>query len=174
MFAYSKGRVPFFALCCKKSPKLTVFIYFPVLANLEKMPGCIEPSLRMGKAKAGPVVTDNSNFIIDAIFDEAHMREPEALLMKIKMLTGVVEVGLFVKMAKAAYFGNADGSVTVRWSDGQEETLKEGEEPKITADMVDQNQTPAEALLYVSGANNPTIQATPEALKAKLESLNLG
>lgn len=28
------------------------------------------------------------------------------LLVKIKMLTGVVEVGLFCKMAKAAYFGN--------------------------------------------------------------------
>lgn len=29
--------------------------------------------------------------------------------MKIKMLTGVVEVGLFCDMAEAAYFGNAVG-----------------------------------------------------------------
>jgi len=28
-------------------------------------------------------------------------------MAQIKMLTGVVEVGLFCKMAKAAYFGNA-------------------------------------------------------------------
>lgn len=90
----------------------------------------------MGKAKAGPLVTDNGNFVIDAPFDEAHLREPEALLMKIKMLTGVVEVGLFIRMARAAYFGNQDGSVTVRWCDGQEETLQDGEEAKITNEMV--------------------------------------
>ena len=35
------------------------------------------------------------------------------------MLTGIVEVGLFCHMAKAAYFGNQDGSVTVRWNDGK-------------------------------------------------------
>jgi len=56
------------------------------------------------------------------------------------MLTGVVEVGLFCSMAKAAYFGNAvgevnfkmdamtylplqDGSVSIRRSDGTEEIL---------------------------------------------------
>jgi hypothetical protein len=44
------------------------------------------------------------------------MKEPEKLLHKLKMLTGVVEVGLFCGMARAAYFGNEDGSVTVRTS----------------------------------------------------------
>jgi len=39
------------------------------------------------------------------------------------MLTGVVEVGLFCHMAKAAYFGNEDGSLTVRWSDGKTEHI---------------------------------------------------
>lgn len=34
-------------------------------------------SLRMGKMKAGPVVTDNGNFIIDAPFAEELMRKPE-------------------------------------------------------------------------------------------------
>jgi hypothetical protein len=90
---------------------------------------------------------DNGNFVIDAPFDEAHMREPESLLVKIKMLTGVVEVGLFCGMARAAYFGNADGSVTVRWSDGQEETLKEGEEAKIKAEDIDENFRPTDVLL---------------------------
>ncbi|TFY79610.1 hypothetical protein EWM64_g4407 [Hericium alpestre] len=46
------------------------------------------------------------------------MRDPYTLLAKIKMLTGVVEVGLFCHMAKAAYFGNQDGSVTVKWDNG--------------------------------------------------------
>lgn len=34
-------------------------------------------SLRMGKMKAGPVVSDNGNFIIDAPFAEELMRQPE-------------------------------------------------------------------------------------------------
>jgi hypothetical protein len=60
----------------------------------------------MAKAKAGPVVTDNGNFVIDAPFEEALYKDPHTLLIQIKMLTGVVEVGLFCGMAKAAYFGN--------------------------------------------------------------------
>lgn len=52
------------------------------------------------------------------------MLEPQVLLSKLKQLTGVVEVGLFCGMAKAAYFGNKDGSVTVKWDDGREERLE--------------------------------------------------
>lgn len=75
-----------------------------------------------GKAKAGPIITDNGNFIIDAHFGE--IADPEGLAKKIKEFVGVVEVGLFVNMADAAYFGNEgsylpwimltiDGSVTI-------------------------------------------------------------
>ena len=39
------------------------------------------------------------------------------------MLTGIVEVGLFCHMAKAAYFGNQDGSVTMKWHDGRTEKV---------------------------------------------------
>ena len=46
------------------------------------------------------------------------------LLTKIKLMTGVVEVGLFCGMAKAAYFGNEDGSVSVRWEGGKEEKIE--------------------------------------------------
>ena len=60
----------------------------------------------MAKAKAGPVVTDNGNFVIDAPFEESLYKDPRSLLTRLKMLTGVVEVGLFCGMAKAAYFGN--------------------------------------------------------------------
>ncbi|CAE6528370.1 unnamed protein product [Rhizoctonia solani] len=85
--------------------------------------GSPEATLRMAKMKAGPIVTDNGNFCIDAPFGEAYMKDPHDLLAKIKMLTGVVEVGLFCGMAKAAYFGNEDGSVTVRYESGKEETI---------------------------------------------------
>lgn len=115
--------------------------------------------------------------MIDAPFDEAYMREPESLLVKIKMLTGVVEVGLFCGMARAAYFGNADGSVTVRWSDGQEETLKDGEEAKITADMIDENFRPTDVLLsyQLPQSEQPPSTDGPEAgkLKQRLEQLRM-
>ncbi|WVQ68876.1 ribose-5-phosphate isomerase [Kwoniella europaea PYCC6329] len=101
------------------------FAYAKVLTNLSHMgsphklpngkPGL---SLRMGKMKAGPVVSDNGNFIIDAPFPEEMMKDPLDLLHRIKMLTGVVEVGLFCNMAKAAYFGNEDGTVLIRSNDG--------------------------------------------------------
>lgn len=53
------------------------------------------------------------------------------LLTRIKMLTGVVEVGLFCHMAKAAYFGNADGSVTIKFHDGQVEQVQADKSPLI-------------------------------------------
>ncbi|WWC87270.1 ribose-5-phosphate isomerase [Kwoniella dendrophila CBS 6074] len=108
------------------------FAYAKVLTNLSQMgspsklpnnkPGL---TLRMGKMKAGPVVSDNGNFIIDAPFPEEMMKDPVGLLHKIKMLTGVVEVGLFCNMAKAAYFGNEDGSVLARVNDGSVEKINE-------------------------------------------------
>lgn len=99
------------------------------------------------------------------------MREPAALLLKLKMLTGVVEVGLFCGMARAAYFGNEDGSVTVRWSDGQSETLTDGQTPSITRETIDETQTPAEALLLVDGFRDGGSEATPEVLRDRLEKL---
>ncbi|ORY89809.1 ribose-5-phosphate isomerase [Leucosporidium creatinivorum] len=94
------------------------FAWAKVFQNLQKM-GCEKPVLRMGKMKAGPVVTDNGNFVIDAVFTESYMRDPSELLHRIKMLTGVLEVGIFAGMALAAYFGYPDGTVAVRWQDGR-------------------------------------------------------
>ncbi|KAI0318069.1 ribose 5-phosphate isomerase A-domain-containing protein [Amylostereum chailletii] len=99
------------------------FAYAKVLHNLHTL-GSPKAALRMATAKAGPIVTDNGNFVIDAPFAEDVMREPHNLLKQIKMLTGVVEVGLFCHMAKAAYFGNEDGSVTIRWDNGQTDQVK--------------------------------------------------
>jgi len=87
------------------------FAYIRVMNSLKAL-GCEKPVLRMAKAKAGPVISDNGNFIIDAHF--GLIKQPKELLEKIKLLTGVVEVGLFINMAKNAYFGNEDGSVSVK------------------------------------------------------------
>lgn len=84
--------------------------------------GAIEPALRMGgKAKAGPVLTDNGNFIIDAPFKIG--QDPHKLLQEIKALCGVVECGIFAGMAEVAYFGNEDGSVDVRYANGKKEHI---------------------------------------------------
>lgn len=85
------------------------FAYAKLLQNVHRL-GSEKAVLRMAKAKAGPVVTDNGNFVIDAPFEEALYKDPHSLLTHLKMLTGVVEVGLFCGMAKAAYFGNQVGS----------------------------------------------------------------
>ncbi|KAI6044559.1 ribose 5-phosphate isomerase A-domain-containing protein [Pisolithus marmoratus] len=100
------------------------FAYAKVLQNLHHRLGSPNATLRMAKAKAGPVVSDNGNFIIDAPFSLDAMRSPYKLMARIKMLTGVVEVGLFCHMAQAAYFGNQDGSVTVK-SRLEEEVVEE-------------------------------------------------
>jgi len=109
------------------------FAYAKVLQNLHAI-GSPSAALRMAQKKAGPVVSDNGNFIIDAPFPEKDMQDPYTLLTKLKMLTGVVEVGLFCHMAKAAYFGNQDGSVTVRWLDGNREELSSLSSPMPVGD----------------------------------------
>jgi ribose 5-phosphate isomerase A len=81
-----------------------------VMLAIERYLG--KPQLRMAKSKAGPVVTDNGNFIIDAEFGE--IDAPEALNAKLLLIPGVLETGLFVNMAKVAYFGQEDGTVIKR------------------------------------------------------------
>ncbi|PRP88302.1 ribose-5-phosphate isomerase-like [Planoprotostelium fungivorum] len=71
-----------------------------------------KPILRMAVAKAGPVVTDNGNFILDVDFGE--MADPLKVLTDVNRIPGVLETGLFVDMVEKAFFGTADGGyVTV-------------------------------------------------------------
>lgn len=86
------------------------FAYSPIMSKLKELGGT--PTLRMAKCKAGPVVTDNGNFVVDADF--GLLADPASLLARIKALPGVLEVGLFCSMAKTAYFGMEDGTVEVR------------------------------------------------------------
>lgn len=72
----------------------------------------LKPVLRMAKAKAGPVVTDNSNFIVDCLFDKVH--DWKELNTQLNLIPGVVETGLFVNMAECAIFGKEDGTVSKR------------------------------------------------------------
>jgi ribose 5-phosphate isomerase A len=65
-----------------------------------------------GGGKAGPVVTDNGNFIIDADFGV--LENPAQLEASLKRIPGILETGLFCGMAEKAYFGMADGSVRAK------------------------------------------------------------
>lgn len=64
-----------------------------------------------GAAKAGPVITDNNNFLLDADFGA--IADPQSLHARIKALVGVVETGLFTKLAGKAYFGEESGEVSL-------------------------------------------------------------
>ncbi|XP_006741220.1 ribose-5-phosphate isomerase, partial [Leptonychotes weddellii] len=85
--------------------------YVPVSrAVTQKFGGVID--LRMAVNKAGPVVTDNGNFILDWKFDRVH--KWSEVNTAIKMIPGVVDTGLFINMAERVYFGMQDGSVNMR------------------------------------------------------------
>ena len=49
-------------------------------------------TLRCGKGKDGPIITENNNLILDAKFDKID----ENLEKNIKLITGVIETGLFI------------------------------------------------------------------------------
>lgn len=85
--------------------------YVPLMHKMEQDFGG-KPVLRMAKCKAGPVVTDNGNFVLDVNFGE--ISDPKTLCDRLKLLPGVVEVGLFCGMAEKAFFGQVDGSFTTR------------------------------------------------------------
>jgi len=67
-----------------------------------------KPRLRMaGEVKDGPVVTDNGNFILDVEFPP--ISRPAELERRIKLIPGVVEVGIFAGLAKKALVGGPRG-----------------------------------------------------------------
>ncbi|CDR46672.1 CYFA0S25e00738g1_1 [Cyberlindnera fabianii] len=85
--------------------------------NQLKQLGAEKITLRQGgSAKAGPVITDNNNFLIDAHFGS--IKDPKGLHEKLINIVGVVETGLFLDHPDKAYIGEQDGSVTVRSKEG--------------------------------------------------------
>ncbi len=66
-------------------------------------------NLREGKGKLGPTITDNGNAILDTAFGA--IENPAELAVKIKMIPGVVETGLFIDLTDIVYVGSTDGSV---------------------------------------------------------------
>jgi ribose 5-phosphate isomerase A len=83
----------------------------PVMRALEKLGG--KPELRMGIKKAGPVVTDQGNLVIDVKFES--IDDPANLEKTINNIPGVLENGLFVGVATVILVGEIqDGKPVVR------------------------------------------------------------
>jgi ribose 5-phosphate isomerase A len=86
----------------------------PVQMFLEELVKGSDAKLRMAVAKAGPVVTDNGNFLVDWIGFEENC-DMDQLHEKLVRVPGVVDSGIFSQgMADCAYFGMEDGSVSFR------------------------------------------------------------
>jgi len=60
-----------------------------------------KPVVREGKGKLGAIITDNGNAIIDGTF--GLIEKPGELAVKVKMIPGVVETGLFVGLTDIVY-----------------------------------------------------------------------
>jgi ribose 5-phosphate isomerase A len=83
----------------------------PVMRTIEKLGG--KPQLRMGVKKAGPVITDQGNMVVDAKFDS--IDDPASLEKTLNNIPGVVENGIFVNCVDLVLVGEVkDGQPAVR------------------------------------------------------------
>ena len=83
----------------------------PVMRAIEKLGG--KPELRMGIKKAGPVITDQGNMVIDVKFDS--IDNPAELEKTLNNIPGVLENGLFVGVTDLVLVGEVkDGKPSVR------------------------------------------------------------
>ncbi|MGN0729490.1 ribose-5-phosphate isomerase RpiA [Treponema sp.] len=82
----------------------------PVMRELEKLGA--ECFLREGVKKAGPVVTDNGNLIVDCRWKSPV--NPSEMEDAIDRITGVVECGFFTKNRPVVFIAQPDGTVVRR------------------------------------------------------------
>ncbi len=84
----------------------------PVMKAIAALGG--KPQLRMGVKKAGPVITDQGNFVIDVKFDNG-IDNPAELEKTLNNIPGVLENGLFIGVASIVMVGEVkDGKPSVR------------------------------------------------------------
>ncbi len=72
-------------------------------------------NLRMAAKKAGPVVTDQGNLILDVLFNEG-IDNPKNLEMIINNIPGVLENGLFVDLTDKVLVGKIENNIPVVYS----------------------------------------------------------
>ncbi len=72
-------------------------------------------SLRMATKKAGPVVTDQGNLILDVLFVDG-IKNPKDIEMTINNIPGVLENGLFVDLTDKVLVGKIENDTSVVYS----------------------------------------------------------
>jgi len=65
--------------------------------------------LRIAKAKAGPVITDHGNFILDANFKQQY--DPIKMDQDIMMIPGVMANGIFTRQVNDLFIGSDSGMI---------------------------------------------------------------
>ena len=71
--------------------------------------------LRMATKKAGPVVTDQGNLILDVLFKDG-IKDPSAIEMLINNIPGVLENGLFVDLTDKVLVGKFENNNPILFS----------------------------------------------------------
>ena len=72
-------------------------------------------TLRMATKKAGPVVTDQGNLVLDVLFNGG-INNPKEIEMTINNIPGVLENGLFVDLADKVLVGKIENNSPVVYS----------------------------------------------------------
>ena len=72
-------------------------------------------TLRMASKKAGPVVTDQGNLILDVLFNEG-IKSPKKIEMSINNIPGVLENGLFVDLTDKVLVGKIEDNTPIVYS----------------------------------------------------------
>ena len=72
-------------------------------------------TLRMATKKAGPVVTDQGNLILDVLFNDG-IKNPKDFEMSINNIPGVLENGLFVDITDKVLVGKIENNIPVVYS----------------------------------------------------------
>lgn len=67
------------------------------------------PMIRQASGKAGPVITDNGNFMLDV--DVGLIDAPSEVEQRLKLIPGVVEAGICPRKGYQVIIGTSDGSV---------------------------------------------------------------
>ncbi|MDR1956547.1 MAG: ribose-5-phosphate isomerase RpiA [Treponema sp.] len=82
----------------------------PVMKTLEALGA--EAQLREALRKAGPVITEHGNFLLDIRFK--HPVDPAALEIELNQIPGVVANGFFTRLRPRVFIGRADGTLDIR------------------------------------------------------------
>ena len=80
---------------------------------ISKMNG--NSTLRMAAKKAGPVVTDQGNLILDVLFNDG-IQNPKEVEMSINNIPGVLENGLFIDLTDKVLVGRIENNTPVVYS----------------------------------------------------------